>query len=175
MPESLLPATLTIKTGPDTGKVVPLTQGATTIGRVQPADLVISHAEISRSHARVFHKEGAYFVEDLGSSNGTFVNGKKITAPQVLLPGDTLQLGSEVTLVFGQTVGEGETEINVPRASASETEVAAPKPAVVPAPVPAATQAPPPSIPRAAETIVDLEALKPPAPTSIPPIPPPSW
>jgi len=93
---------LTIKTGADAGKVVELTQGELLIGRSAPADLIINHPEISRRHARLVFQQGDYILEDLSSSNGTFVNGKPVRDSQVLTDGAEIQLGSEVRLVFSQ-------------------------------------------------------------------------
>ena len=51
---------------------------------------------VSQLHARVFHREGEYFVEDLGSTNGTLLNDHKVAAPVALRPGDRLQIGRTV-------------------------------------------------------------------------------
>src|ERR1700722_19665500 len=56
--------------------------------------------EISRYHARVsLGAGGSYVVEDLGSTNGTFVNGTRISGPQTLKPGDTIELGGSTLVV----------------------------------------------------------------------------
>jgi ABC-type multidrug transport system ATPase subunit/pSer/pThr/pTyr-binding forkhead associated (FHA) protein len=102
MTESPSIARLTITSGPDSGKVVDLTQTELVIGRSAPADLIIVHPEVSRRHARLFQQQGKTILEDLGSSNGTFLNGQPLQAPQVLSDGAEIQLGSQVTLVFNQ-------------------------------------------------------------------------
>jgi pSer/pThr/pTyr-binding forkhead associated (FHA) protein len=51
---------------------------------------------VSQVHARVFRQEGEYFVEDLGSTNGTLLNDHKVTAPVAVRPGDRLQVGKTV-------------------------------------------------------------------------------
>ncbi len=48
---------------------------------------------VSQLHARVFQRDGEYFVEDLGSTNGTFLNDHKVAAPVALRPGDRLRVG----------------------------------------------------------------------------------
>ena len=95
-------ARLTIKTGTDSGKVVELTKSELVIGRSAPADLIIVNPEISRRHARLLFQQGNYILEDLGSSNGTFINGQRLGDSQVLTDGAEIQLGSEIRLVFSQ-------------------------------------------------------------------------
>ena len=95
-------ARLTIKTGTDAGKVVELTQEELVIGRSSPAGLIIMHPEVSRRHARLFYQQGNYFLEDLDSSNGTFVNGHQLEGSQALSDGAEIQLGSEIRLAFSQ-------------------------------------------------------------------------
>jgi pSer/pThr/pTyr-binding forkhead associated (FHA) protein len=51
---------------------------------------------VSQLHARVFRRDGQFYVEDLGSTNGTYVNRKKVTAPIVIRKGDRLQIGKTV-------------------------------------------------------------------------------
>jgi pSer/pThr/pTyr-binding forkhead associated (FHA) protein len=51
---------------------------------------------VSQLHARIFRRDGAYFVEDLGSTNGTFLNRRKVSAPEPLNKGDRLQVGRTV-------------------------------------------------------------------------------
>ena len=72
-----------------------------TIGRGEENDLILKTTTVSREHARVVHKEGRWFVEDLGSRNGTFVNEKRVPshAPYALHHADRIDIGSE-TLVF---------------------------------------------------------------------------
>jgi hypothetical protein len=55
---------------------------------------------VSQIHARVYRRDGAVWVEDLGSTNGTFVNDAKLTAPVALRPGDRLQVG-QTTMELG--------------------------------------------------------------------------
>jgi pSer/pThr/pTyr-binding forkhead associated (FHA) protein len=55
----------------------------------------------SALHARVFRRGGEYFVEDLGSTNGTFLNGQKVTTPVALRGGDRLQIGKTTLELTG--------------------------------------------------------------------------
>ena len=70
--------------------------GATvmTVGRQQDCQLRIASSQVSRRHCQIFEKKGLLLVKDLGSSNGTLVNGKKIADQRVLEPGDELTVGS---------------------------------------------------------------------------------
>jgi pSer/pThr/pTyr-binding forkhead associated (FHA) protein len=51
---------------------------------------------VSQVHARVFRRDGSLFVEDLGSTNGTFLNRKAVSSPMALRKGDRLQVGRSV-------------------------------------------------------------------------------
>jgi ABC transport system ATP-binding/permease protein len=70
------------------------------IGRLPPAELVIDDPAISRRHASVTYQDGQYFVEDLGSSNGTFLNGQPVFTRTALHPGDVIGLGQKVSIQF---------------------------------------------------------------------------
>jgi pSer/pThr/pTyr-binding forkhead associated (FHA) protein len=87
---------LEIVEGAGAGLMVGLA-GPVTVGRGRDADLVLTDELVSRHHAQVTPTRSGAVVEDLGSRNGTFVNGEAIPGPTHLTPGDQLQLG--VTLV----------------------------------------------------------------------------
>ncbi len=89
-----------MRAGPTPGQAYDLTGEDITIGRDINADIVISVPEISRRHARFRRGAGGFVLEDLGSTNGTFVNGKRLTAPQLLNSGDIIMFGEAVTVVF---------------------------------------------------------------------------
>lgn len=67
-----------------------------TIGRAPGCHVTLDDGFVSQLHARVFRREGAYLVEDLGSTNGTYLNRQKVTAAVPLHPGDRLQVGGVV-------------------------------------------------------------------------------
>lgn len=75
-----------------TTKIFPLTGGVTVVGRQQECDLCVPLMVVSRKHCEINEDGGVLRVRDLGSRNGTLVNGKKI-AEAVLNSGDTLQVG----------------------------------------------------------------------------------
>lgn len=88
--------------GSDVGQVVNLPQGEYAIGRRPTADLVLNYDGVSRRHARIVFKNGNHVVEDLGSSNGTKVRGKRITE-HVLTDGDIIQFGPRVSIRYSVT------------------------------------------------------------------------
>lgn len=74
-------------------------EGALTLGRGPEAGLMFDNPTVSKSHATVGWAQGRFWVNDQGSTNGTFVNARKVAALQTLSDGDTLTLG-DVELVF---------------------------------------------------------------------------
>ena len=86
---------LIILRGPDTGRHFPLRQDRTTLGRNIDCTIPLTGKQVSRQHAHIYHQEGHYYLQDLGSSNGTFLNGKRLTpnAPSLLTERDTFQIG----------------------------------------------------------------------------------
>jgi pSer/pThr/pTyr-binding forkhead associated (FHA) protein len=66
------------------------------VGRAPECDLRLDDTYTSQQHARLFGKNGAWYVEDLGSTNGTFVNDQKLAAPAMVQPGDKIRVGTTV-------------------------------------------------------------------------------
>src|SRR5215213_8459475 len=64
-----------------------------TIGRVQGNDIILPKGNVSKRHSRIVLKDGKFIIVDLKSTNGTYVNGKKITAPQVIKSSDKIYIG----------------------------------------------------------------------------------
>lgn len=91
---------LTMRSGPTPGKTFPIEQEELLLGRDLANDIAISDPEVSRRHARFFMQNDNVNVEDLGSTNGTFLNGERISSPQQLRPGDVITLGESIVLVF---------------------------------------------------------------------------
>ncbi len=89
-----------VRTGPNPGMVFELSEEVIMMGRDVTNDIVIGDAEMSRQHARLTRTPGGYVIEDLGSTNGTFVNGERLMAPRVLNPGDLVGMGETVTMTF---------------------------------------------------------------------------
>src|SRR6184192_2999302 len=80
-------------------KKQPLSDGEHLAGRDAECSLVIDASTVSRRHARITVVSGKANIEDLDSTNGTHVNGTRISGPMRLSPGDELSLGSEVLQV----------------------------------------------------------------------------
>ena len=67
-----------------------------TLGRAAGCQVTVDDTYVSQIHARVFARDGQYLVEDLGSTNGTYLNRKKVAGPMVMQQGDHLQVGNTV-------------------------------------------------------------------------------
>ena len=132
---------LVLKTEPNAGRFFPLVKAETVIGREAGDDIIIKDPEISRKHARIFLQGANYFIEDLGSTNGTSVNGMRIQAASPLRAGDVIKLGEKTNLVF-EPVSESDTILN-PNAQAPATIPAQGEPAIPPAPFQMPYQKPP--------------------------------
>lgn len=84
---------LIVVRGRSSSEAVPLVDGVTVAGRHEDCQLRIASSQVSRRHCEIFEKKGLLLVKDLGSSNGTFVNGKKIDGQRVMEHGDELTIG----------------------------------------------------------------------------------
>lgn len=85
-----------------TGRDFPLRHGTTVLGRGDDADVRLPDTGISRRHAQVSYDGGSAVISDLGSTNGTLVNGQAVRE-QVLRPGDLIQLGGVALLYRADT------------------------------------------------------------------------
>ena len=91
---------LVIETGPLVEQEYVLRVDNVVVGRDPQADWVLGAPQVSRRHLRVYRQESQFWVEDLGSVNGTYLNGQRLIAPQVLNPNDVLKLSPEVAVRF---------------------------------------------------------------------------
>jgi pSer/pThr/pTyr-binding forkhead associated (FHA) protein len=162
---------LVMRTGPTPGKVVDLTEESYTIGREPSNDIPINDSEISRKHARVSRQGDNYAVEDLGSTNGTFVNGQRLMGPHTLKPGEIVSFGEQISCTY-----EAISEVDA-NATIISSKPAAPPP-TAPSPTP---MGPPPSQPRPAAPPPPPPSPSQPRPAQMAtpsqpkPVPPPSY
>lgn len=90
------PRTVVVVDGPDAGMSAALDVDPVVFGRGVEATLDLSDDYVSTTHARLFPLDGRWYVEDLGSTNGTYLNRKKVQGPMVMKRGDKLQVGNTV-------------------------------------------------------------------------------
>lgn len=87
------PRILVITQGSQTGESAELAGGVIMIGRGADCQLILDDDYVSTRHARVVSNEDGSYAEDLGSTNGTYVNGQRITAPTTITMSDTVRIG----------------------------------------------------------------------------------
>jgi two-component system cell cycle response regulator len=94
-------ATLTLFSGPGAGATFRVTDAQTTLGRSNRASIPIDEISVSRIHARITREgDGRYGIEDLDSTNGTFVSGRRVVTREDLRSGDRIQLGRQCVFRF---------------------------------------------------------------------------
>lgn len=156
---------LTMKDGPTPGRQVTLDKRNMLLGRDPASDVVVDDGEVSRRHARLIAHSGGYTIEDLGSTNGTFVDGQRIRGVVALQPGSTIRLGELVSFVyeaimpaevetrdFAATPPSGSQRMSARSLRAKPIEELQPaKETAVPEKVVAAVEAAPPMQPAVAE------------------------
>ncbi len=123
---------IVLRSGPTPGKTYPLVKSELFIGRDLSNDIVINDPEISRRHARLYIQNGAFVLEDLGSTNGSSVNGQRLVSPYTLHPGEVITLGERITLVFESVELEESTTLS----TSSLKQSAAAQPQVIQTPPP---------------------------------------
>lgn len=101
---------LVVRRGPNPNQIFELNRDILTLGRDATNEIAINDPEVSRHHCRFTRVSGGFTLEDLGSTNGTFVNGQRLVGARPLASGDNIGLGETVTLVFevaGMSMGGG--------------------------------------------------------------------
>lgn len=93
-------AYIVVLSGPEIGATRRLDQAEVVLGRSQETTMRIKDVGISRRHARLLSSTYGVVIEDMGSANGTFVNGERISRPVQLRDGDKITLGSTTILKF---------------------------------------------------------------------------
>ncbi len=150
-----MPPTLRLVIEDDDGRrqVVPLAADEVGVGRAAPGNAVrLPERNVSRHHARLFRQNGALWVEDLGSRNGTLLNGERVEGRRRLRPGDLLQIGD-----YDLALEEGEA-LAPPGPEESESPTL---PAVPPVPPPLPRAEPPAAPPPPAPAAVPAAAVRP--------------
>src|SRR5207249_2622108 len=96
-----------------------------TIGRVQGNDIILPKGNVSKRHSRIVLKDGKFIIVDLKSTNGTYVNGRKITSPLVIKATDKIYIGD-----FILAVDEGDlaAQVSGPISTAAPARKAPPPP-----------------------------------------------
>lgn len=152
---------LTMRIGPTPGKALQLNLPEMILGRDIQVDLVIQDAEVSRRHARLTLQGNAYMIEDLGSTNGTFINGQRLTTPHVLQPGDLIMLGEKISLVYERVHYDPNATVASAAAAMRDMPAESPRPPAdaIPQPQPQPVK------------VISAEQFSQPEPTSPPPQP----
>ena len=94
--------TVTVQAGNGRGRAYDLPEKDMIIGRDASADIAVDDGKVSREHARLSYANGAWSILDLGSSNGTYLNGQRVNGQQQLVNGDKIKVGDTI-LVYGSS------------------------------------------------------------------------
>ncbi len=116
---------LVVRRGPQPNQVYELNKDIISVGRDITNDIVINDPEVSRHHMRFTRGAGGFTLEDLGSTNGTFINGQRLTGAKPLNNGDMIGLGETVTLAYEM--------LSTAQPGAAAASPYAPRPAEAPA------------------------------------------
>jgi pSer/pThr/pTyr-binding forkhead associated (FHA) protein len=98
-PATLPIASLLVRSGDLRGRRLPITLSVVNVGRADYNDIVIADPSVSTTHAKLQRKDDVWVLTDLGSTNGTFVEGEPVTGETALTPGTTLRFG-DVSALF---------------------------------------------------------------------------
>lgn len=91
---------LIVREGQQVGQRWSVDKDEFVVGRGNDCDLVLAERQVSRYHIKVLHENGRYKLQDLGSKNGTHLNGKQVSGTVPLQDGDEIQIALCVKLVF---------------------------------------------------------------------------
>ncbi len=122
---------LIVRQGPQAGQAFELQKPVLSVGRSRDNDIQIDDTKISRRHASLTRTESGYVLQDLGSTNGTFINNRRITMPTPIQPGDIIAFGDSVM-------------VDVQGLAPAPQAMYAPQPQAAYAPPPQALYTPPP-------------------------------
>lgn len=136
-------ARLVVQRGPEPGQTFSLTEEIIRIGRTETNDIVISDPEMSRQHAQLERQFDGYTIQDLGSTNGTFVNYERVIGVTMLGHGDVISFGEAVTLTYWDESATTSQPIPPPQIREQPPVTAVPPSPPAPAPQPAPAVPPP--------------------------------
>ncbi len=118
---------LVVQKGPAVGQAFELVDGQITMGRESSNSITIDDRALSRSHAKLIKTASGYTIQDLGSTNGTYINGEAINSPHDLKNGDKIFIGETVVIEFQVIPGKNDPNATfvmpAPNKRANATEV----------------------------------------------------
>lgn len=147
---------LILQSGPAMGTEYPLEKTELFLGRDVNNDLVVNDPEVSRRHARLVQDGVTYRIEDLGSTNGTFIRGQRLSAPVLLRPGEIITFGEKVVLRYEVTSSDTNATVAVQRTAGQNMPPSSG--AAIPR-----VQVPPPAVPSYGQAYQPVQAAPPPA------------
>ncbi|HET7041526.1 MAG TPA: FHA domain-containing protein [Gemmatimonadales bacterium] len=136
-----------MRSGAKKGQRIPIRVPVVNIGRAEYNDIVLPDESVSTQHAKLQRREGVWVLVDLGSTNGTFVDGERISEETPIAPGTTVRFG-DASVIFEPDddalgIGKGAAGTKVMGAMKVDAPAPAPKAAPAPAPAPVAPVAKP--------------------------------
>ena len=120
---------LVVRQGPIAGQVFELNKDEISIGRDIANDFVVNDAEVSRRHAKLTLEGERYKIEDLNSTNGTYIDGQRLIGPHLMAIGEIIMFGDNVGVIFDGEPSEPEMAIS------GQTDLGATPVAAIPAPI----------------------------------------
>jgi pSer/pThr/pTyr-binding forkhead associated (FHA) protein len=142
-------ASILVRSGTKKGQRIQIRVPVVNIGRAEYNDIVLPEESVSTQHAKLQRRDGIWILVDLGSTNGTFVDGEKIEGETPLAPGSTVRFG-DASVVFepdDDALGLGKGGAGTKVMGAMKVDAPAPKPAPPPVAAPAPVRAPAPVAP----------------------------
>lgn len=133
---------LVVRQGPTPGQIFELNTNEISIGRDIANDIVINDAEVSRKHARLILEGDRYKIEDLNSTNGTYIDGQRLIGPHLLAIGEIIMFGDNIGVIFDGEPGTSDVTVQSP-VDLGMTPVSA-----IPAPVESYVQPIPQTLPQ---------------------------
>ncbi len=118
---------LVLKSGQTAGQEFTFDVDEIFIGRDLTNAMVVSDPEVSRRHARLYKQGVNYLIEDLGSTNGTFVNGQRLVGPYILRSGEVITFGEHTDLLFEVLTPDMEATVAAFRPTEDEATAVAPR------------------------------------------------